>query len=414
MEGGLNYHTDAIHSLPVTHVIATLSVFAVRSRRILPVFTLVLALLDSSLLLAATDVSPSGSAPASSSEVAPQGISQGDAETGQGEAETRVPETAAALWQDDKPEQEETPLLEDEPLQTETVDIKMISPEEFKPAIRQYYPQMIRKRQVEALAANSPHVLLPHRPNYVMPFSYQSSPNNRDVEQLVDHYSGGEESYDGGFSHVEAIMQFSIKYELLQGLLTKFDRLEIAYTNRSYWQAYNSKISKPFRETNHEPEIIYSWQPGISWLDHAGIGLNHQSNGQTSSLSRSWNRVIVEGASVFSHGIWFGRVWWRIPEGKKADPYDPSDNDNPDIEDYLGYGELSYMRVYGKKSLAVMLRNNLDVDNNRGAIEIGLTFPLTHTLKGFVQYFNGYGDSLIDYNRWQERFGIGIKLTDWL
>ena len=72
------------------------------------------------------------------------------------------------------------------------------------------------------------------------------------------------------------------------------------------------------------------------------------------------------------------------------------------------------MRVYGKKSLAVMLRNNLDVDNNRGAIEIGLTFPLTHTLKGFVQYFNGYGDSLIDYNRWQERFGIGIKLTDWL
>ncbi|MDP2506844.1 MULTISPECIES: phospholipase A [unclassified Oceanobacter] len=322
--------------------------------------------------------------------------------------------SASRLWRDELNDQQETPWLEDEPLKTETVDVEMISPDEFKPAIQKYYPQMIRKRQVEALAANSPHVLLPHRPNYVMPFTYQSSPNNQEVERLFEHYSADDTSYDGGFDHVEVVMQFSIKYELLEGILTKLDRLEVAYTNRSYWQAYNSDISRPFRETNHEPEIIYSWQPGIDWLDRVGIGLNHQSNGQTSSLSRSWNRVILEGASAFSHGIWMGKVWWRIPEGKQADPYDPSDNDNPDIEDYLGYGELRYMRVYGQRSVGIMLRNNLDTTNNRGAVEMDFTFPLTRKLKGFVQYFNGYGDSLIDYNHWQERLGVGIKLTDWL
>ncbi|MDO6805090.1 phospholipase A, partial [Wenyingzhuangia sp. 1_MG-2023] len=62
----------------------------------------------------------------------------------------------------------------------------------------------------------------------------------------------------------------------------------------------------------------------------------------------------------------------------------------------------------------IMLRNNLDTTNNRGAVEMDFTFPLTRKLKGFVQYFNGYGDSLIDYNHWQERLGVGIKLTDWL
>lgn len=316
------------------------------------------------------------------------------------------------------PEQPEyttnTPLLEDAPLRTETVDIQLIAPEEFKPAIRENLPQLMEKRQIEAIASDSPYVLLPHRPNYVMPFTWQTYPNNQELDNLLEHYSADASDYRGdGFSHIEAVFQFSIKYVLREGALTRFGRVQLAYTNKSFWQAYNSDISKPFRETNHEPELMYSWQPEANWIDEAWVSLNHQSNGQTSSLSRSWNRIIGGGASVFSSRILAWKVWWRIPEGGGSDPYDPSDDDNPDIEDYMGHGELALIEVFGNQSLSVMLRNNLDRVDNRGALELGWTFPVSRKLKGYVQYFNGYGDSLIDYNHYQERFGIGIKLSDW-
>ena len=313
-------------------------------------------------------------------------------------------------------EQKESWLDSTTEVKTTTEQIEVIDPNELPEAVRNL-PGLVEKIQVERAAADSPHILLPHRLNYVMPLTYQSRPDNREWRRLYNEVRGDQANNDGPedqeFDHVEAVFQISIKYLLAEGIVGKYSTLEVGYTNRSFWQAYNDKISKPFRETNHEPELILSWRPEhITWLEHASISLNHQSNGQASSLSRSWNRIIFEGASIVGNSIWAGRVWWRIPEEKKGEPFDPSDNDNPDIDDYMGPGEVMYMHILGRHHLTATMRNNFNFDENRGALQLEWSFPLTKRLKGYVQYFNGYGESLIDYNRYQERFGVGVLLAD--
>jgi phospholipase A1 len=107
-------------------------------------------------------------------------------------------------------------------------------------------------------------------------------------------------------------------------------------------------------------------------------------------------------------------LWWRLPEDAKTDPNDPSGDDNPDTEDFLGHGQLGALwRLSRNHNLEVMLRNNLRSDN-KGSIEIGWSYPFTNHLRGFVQYFSGYGESLIYYNESSQRLSIGMKFTDWL
>ena len=64
----------------------------------------------------------------------------------------------------------------------------------------------------------------------------------------------------------------------------------------------------------------------------------------------------------------------------------------------------------------MMLRNQLESGFKRGAVELGWSFPVFDYpyLKGYVQYFYGYGESLIDYDRKVNRIGVGISVTDWI
>jgi phospholipase A1 len=246
---------------------------------------------------------------------------------------------------------------------------------------------------------DNPFAITPHRPTYILPLSYNDNPNNAP-------YAGMPLEVENN----EIKMQFSFRVPLVRELLFENGMLSFGYTQQSYWQAYNGNYSAPFRENNYEPEILLSFNGKYSLGNFHGrlitLSLNHQSNGQSEPLSRSWNRVMLD--FVLEHeGTYLSiKPWWRVPE-------DEVEDDNPDIEHYMGNFELRVLRKMGGHSLGMMVRNNFDSDN-KGALQVDYTFPLNKRLRGYLQLFNGHGESLIDYNHYSRSIGIGVMLTDWL
>ena len=267
--------------------------------------------------------------------------------------------------------------------------------------------RMEREREVD----DNRSVLLAHRRNYFLPLTYAKNPNE-------DPYEEADEDFDESLDNFEAQFQISLKLPISEGVFTEQDAIFGGFTLTAFWQVYNRDISSPFRETNYEPEIF--WVTPVDWNILGGdatlvsLGLSHESNGRSQDLSRSWNRLY--GGLVWERHrfVYYLKAWWRIPEDEKDDPSDPDGDDNPDIEDYLGNFEFTAAYRKYDHEVSVMLRNNLDLDENRGAIQVDWTFPLEGRYRGYVQFFNGYGESLIDYNAHIERIGIGILLTDLL
>ncbi len=138
-----------------------------------------------------------------------------------------------------------------------------------------------------------------------------------------------------------------------------------------------------------------------------GVSLNHQSNGTDLPYSRSWNRVI--GMIGFERDAWtlVVRPWWRLPEVAGGE-------DNPDLEDYAGRGDLLLVRRLREHEISLMARHSLrGGESSHGAVELGWVFPIHRDLKGYLQIFHGYAESLIDYNQSSTRIGLGISLLEW-
>jgi len=239
----------------------------------------------------------------------------------------------------------------------------------------------------------------PYRPNYLLPVSYNDNPNRN---------LPGQESIDIPFlgdalDNVEMKFQISFEVPLWTNILNRELDLYFAYTQLAFFQAYNQEYSSPFRETNYEPELGLNWQPNLSalgWrLYSARVMLNHQSNGRSDPLSRSWNRLIGQFEAEQGPFQLALRVW---------SPLEPSPSDNPDIYEYLGYGELHGGYDLGKHHFGVMFRNP-----THPSVQLDWTYPLSDTIKVYAQYFNGYGESLIDFDHSVNRIGVGFLLNEW-
>ena len=230
------------------------------------------------------------------------------------------------------------------------------------------------------------------------------------------------------YRHAETKIQLSVRTKIAKGLFKNgnFDQddqdsLWFGYTQQSYWQLFSGNLSRPFRTTDHEPELIYIYPhqialPGGWNYRLSGLGLMHQSNGQSDPLSRSWNRTYLMGGAEKVLGPESslqlqGRIWNRLRESSNND-------NNPDIENFIGRAELTgTWQINKANTLGVTLRHSLHREA-KGSTRIDWLMtpaasPNYTGLRYHVQLFNGYGDSLLDYNKRRNVLSVGLSLVDW-
>ena len=189
--------------------------------------------------------------------------------------------------------------------------------------------------------------------------------------------------------------------------------LYFAFTYDAFWNLYDE--SAPFYDSNYAPEAyVYLWNHG--WPVSGAFGVKHHSNGQADPLSRSWNRwYFALGWGDPLKNAFFGsaRVWdaWGV------------DDNNANIEDYLGRGEVDMFFVpgaiwtptkWGMDRLSLRVKSALGgihfVQNVEASLFIRVTDADWFRPNLMVQYFDGTGLMLRDYDQHLSVWRVGLAL----
>lgn len=247
-----------------------------------------------------------------------------------------------------------------------------------------------------------------HLPVYVLPVFWSSARNDQpDSPNPANQVAAPLE-----LRSLENKFQISFKTKVWEGVLGDAGDLWFAYTQSSRWQLYDEDASRPFRETNYQPEVnlmfgldaplVAGWRARM-----LGVGFAHQSNGRSLPLSRSWDRLVATAGIEKPGWAVMLRPWYRVPESI-------NDDDNPDASDFLGRAELLLVHQRGENEFSLMARHSLrGGDRSHGALQFDWSFPLHRNLRGQLQLFDGYGESMIDYNHRATYIGIGLSLLPW-
>lgn len=266
--------------------------------------------------------------------------------------------------------------------------LNSITPDEVSPLEK----KILNQKKYDGI----PNFVSLYRINYLLPYYYTESPYN------AVYKNNTPDNQD--LMQTEFKSQFSIEVPLVHNFLyNKNLSLHASYTQLMYWQFYAR--SQYFRETDYEPTLFINYHLYRNWL--LSSGFNHQSNGKGGEYERSWNRIF--GIIQFSGEKWFTKIdaWGLIFQEQSSSLH------NPDIEKYLGHEHLTF--AYKLSDLVLTLElQNIESGLTRGYVMGSLSYPMTNHMNLYAQYFNGYGQSLIEYDHRTQSFGLGVSFNGWL
>ncbi|MDF1878934.1 phospholipase A [Sulfurimonas sp. SAG-AH-194-C20] len=221
--------------------------------------------------------------------------------------------------------------------------------------------------------------------NYFLPISYRLNGNYPPTN--------GHEALQS-----ETEFQLSIKYDYAVNILGFNEIYSVGYTQLSFWQLYAD--SAYFRETNYNPEVFITLPVQKKYFKAIKIAFAHQSNGRGGVEERSWNFVSL--SSYFQTAFFFThlKLWHNVFSLEY----------NPNLMNYIGYGEVELIFPYEDHILKIKSRN---IFSKYRATEFNYSYPFIGSKDLFFYFkgFSGYGESLIDYNKRVDKIGFGFSIS---
>lgn len=198
--------------------------------------------------------------------------------------------------------------------------------------------------------------------------------------------------------------QVSISQRLTRSTLPWNTYLFLFYTQKVFWNVLEN--SMPMTDLNFNPGIglVKPLFVKNRFIGKLMLLLEHESNGRDGVESRSWNKLSV-GANIMIDPTFIvhGKFWIPIVDGMY----------NKDILDYSGIYQVgtsffSPDRRFGA-SVILVKRRGWRLNYNT-IIELNYRLFRRDNQYLFLQYYNGYGESLLEYNQYKSMLRVGIVI----
>lgn len=198
--------------------------------------------------------------------------------------------------------------------------------------------------------------------------------------------------------------QISVAQRLTKSVMPLNSFLFLFYSQKAFWNVLEN--SMPMTDLNFNPGIGLAKHLFVKnrYIGKVQLVLEHESNGKDGTASRSWNKLSFGGNILIDPSfIVHGKFWIPIVDGKE----------NKDILDYCGIYQMgtSFMSPRRRFGASIILtkRKGWKLNYNT-VIELNYRiFPRDNQFL-FLQYYNGYGEGLLQYKQFHSELRIGIVI----
>ena len=198
--------------------------------------------------------------------------------------------------------------------------------------------------------------------------------------------------------------QISFRHRLTKSILPLHSHLFLQYSQKAIWNVFEESL--PFHDLNFNPGIgiqnlvVYNGK----LVGNGTIMLEHESNGRDGEASRSWNKVSVSYAAVIDPRLEvYGKTWIPIIDGQQ----------NKDILKYCGIFQVGSQFISADRrwvaDVTFVKRQGWNLNFNT-ILNVGFRFSKRDNQYLMLHFYDGYGENLLDYNKYHCRLRIGLLI----